>query len=369
MEFQDKSGTSKQVNLQKSHQSIDEHKISMSPETKDLKKSDFKTVLEKLLELLKEKMNKDDKENVKDNKFSPKNINILKQKENEQLKEIYHSDSLNQIENCRIKNACCVLQKEKINVDNFEYIRDIEIKEPNLDSVKNEQTKDTKMINEDKIFLTDSSIECEKMHKICEEESVKSLRLTNYSFKDLNMPEKKWKIAENIESQETFEPFSEEDYINQGLKKINAFYKTIQIMDNMFITDKRGKSTSFPVNFEQEYFLPLKDKYKHHDYQYEDIKFDNKETLKMAKTKRIKKKRQKCNVSILDLFNCFHFFDLKNSLIPCLYCSKLFTSNGLGGHMSKCSTNMPRSFGLRKMISNTLKIRKMKRDIFNNKTC
>lgn len=100
----------------------------------------------------------------------------------------------------------------------------------------------------------------------------------------------------------------------------------------------------------------------------------NKKAVKMRpKTKKLKKKQNNkknlrkgnfVQTKLIILFRTLHFFNYQNKLINCLYCKKPFTTNGLGGHMSKCQKNVVKKYTIRKKIKDNLRIEKIKRTRF-----
>ena len=81
------------------------------------------------------------------------------------------------------------------------------------------------------------------------------------------------------------------------------------------------------------------------------------------KEKKDKFYRPIFKTSLLDLANSLLFFNLKKKKVYCVFCKRDFTTNGLGGHMSKCQGSLVKNYTIRQKIKKNLQLEKKKRKL------
>ena len=76
------------------------------------------------------------------------------------------------------------------------------------------------------------------------------------------------------------------------------------------------------------------------------------------KLKNIKFYKNKYKNKMITLCKSLHFFNMKNKRLPCKHCGKMFTANGMGGHVSRNHKKLSLSYNRREKTKQFRKITK-----------
>jgi hypothetical protein len=173
---------------------------------------------------------------------------------------------------------------------------------------------------------------------------------------------------DDMKSFDSFNLTHEESWNTTGDDLIDDFLNQVKIINSIsdperICTQENDfDSDGFDENFYIELDKLKKDKNKdylnlHSDSQHSEFGF----LEKNSETKKNKIKiKQKWNYKMISLCKSVHFFDEKSDKIQCPICNATFTSNGMGGHMSKKHKNQSLKFKRRQKTTKFRKIIKKK---------
>ena len=74
--------------------------------------------------------------------------------------------------------------------------------------------------------------------------------------------------------------------------------------------------------------------------------------------------KEKWSYKMISFCKSLHFFNIKNMLFPCKHCKKKFTSNGMGGHVSRQHKNTSIDFKRREKTKILRKVNKERQEKF-----